>query len=66
MADNETNSEHKQSQSPDDPHAAERFRADALRGNVVKPEEDPFDPAACASPLTPLRRSQRAPSRLPC
>ena len=45
MADNDTNSEHKQSQSPDDPHAAERFRADALRGNVVKPEEDPFDPA---------------------
>jgi len=45
MADNDTNSEHKQSQSPDDPHAAERFRADALRGNVVKPEDDPFDPA---------------------
>jgi hypothetical protein len=42
MADNNTRSEHTQ---PDEPHAADRFPADALRGNVVKPEEDPFDPA---------------------
>src|SRR5262249_58715644 len=45
MADNDTNSENTQARTPDDPHAAERFRADALRGNVVKPDEDPFDPA---------------------
>jgi hypothetical protein len=42
MADNNTRSEHTQ---PDEPHAADRFPADALRGSVVKPEEDPFDPA---------------------
>jgi hypothetical protein len=45
MADSDTGSEYSQPQTPDDPQVAERFRADALRGNVVKPEEDPFDPA---------------------
>ena len=44
MADDEINNKHTQPQTPDDPHAAEPFRADAFRGNVVKPEEDPFDP----------------------
>src|SRR5262249_24875081 len=53
MADNDTGSEHTLSRTPDDPHVGERFLADPLRGNVVKPEEDPFDPASLRITVDP-------------